>query len=88
MSYGSRFIGPNIKLPHGGAITAQSGNFGAEGHCWHPGNVCAQFRSDPTTGTGDLLFTDKLKHRQLIQQTLEANLSQWGCNMQDWRYAC
>ena len=51
MSYGSRVIGRNIKWPHGGAITALSGNFGAEVHGWHPRN-----------GTGDLLFTDKLKH--------------------------
>ena len=53
MSYGSRVIGPNIKWPHGGAITALSGKFGAEVHCWHPRNVCAQFGSDRTSGTRD-----------------------------------
>ena len=53
MSNGSRVIEPNIKRPHGGAITALYGKFGAEVHCWHPRNVCAQFRSDRTSGTGD-----------------------------------
>ena len=74
--------------PHGGAITGLSVKFGAEVHCWHPRNECAQFRTDRTSGTGDQLFTDKLKHRQLILQTLEANLSQSGWNMQDWTYVC
>ena len=88
LSNGSRVIGPNIKRPQGGAIAALSGKCGAEVHCWHPRNVCAQFRSDRTSGTGDKLFTDKVKHRQLILQTLEANLSQSGWNMQDWTHAC
>ena len=51
MSNGSRVIGPNIKRPHGGAIAGLSGKFGAEVHCWHPRNVCAQFGSDRTSGT-------------------------------------
>ena len=53
MSYGSRVIGPNIKWPHGGAITALSGKFGAEVYCWHPRNVRAQSRRDRTSGSGD-----------------------------------
>ena len=38
MSYGSRVIGPNIKWPHGGAITALSGKglYGEVHH--HPRN--------------------------------------------------
>ena len=78
-----KVIGPNVKRPHGGAIPALSRKFEAEVHCWHPRSVCAQFRSDRTSGTGD-----KLKNRQLILQTLEANLSQSGWNMQDWTHAC
>ena len=74
--------------PHGGAILGLSRKCGAEVHCWHPRSVCAQFRSNRTSGAGDKLFTDKLKHRPLILQTLEANLSQSGWNMQDWTYAC
>ena len=53
MSYGLRVIGKNVKRPHGGAITGLSGIFWAEVHCWHPRSVCAQFRSDRTSGTGD-----------------------------------
>ena len=53
ISDGSRVIGQNVNRPHGGAITGLSGKFGAEVHCWHPRSVCAQFRSDRTSGAGD-----------------------------------
>ena len=76
-------------MPHdGGAMPGRSRKFVSEVHCWHQRSVCAQFRSDRTSGTGDQLFTDKLKHRQLFLQTLEANLSQSGWNMQDRTDAC
>ena len=48
--------------PHGGAIPGLSRKFGSEVHCWHPRSVCAQFRSDRTSGAGDYAFTDGLTH--------------------------
>ena len=46
--------------PHGGAIPGLSRNFEAEVHCWHPRSVCAKFRSNRTSGSGDYAFTDFL----------------------------
>ena len=55
--------------PHGGAITGLSRKCGAEVHCCHPRSVCAQFRSDRTSGAGDYALTDNLTHTRTHTHT-------------------